>query len=111
MGRKRGSKNKNAEILVDESDSNSVEDYKEPQITEFEEEQKYSVVEAEKESEQEESIEDPETISTYDAAQRLKTTEPTIKLWVDHGHLQMRNGRIPIRSIKECRFNNKRRFV
>lgn len=60
-----------------------------------------NVVEEKKETE-------PEFVSVFEAAARLKTTEPTIKLWVDHGHLVARNGNISIRSIRECRFNTRR---
>lgn len=51
-----------------------------------------------------------ELTSVYEAAQQLKTNEHAIKLWVSHGHLKEINGRITVRSIKECRFNNARRF-
>jgi purine-nucleoside phosphorylase len=51
-----------------------------------------------------------ETVSIYEASQQLRTSELAIKTWVDHGHLTSVNGRIPVRSIRECRFNT-RRFV
>ena len=50
------------------------------------------------------------SVSIYEAAQKLKTTENTIKLWVSHGHLEEFNGRIPVNSIEMCRFNSSRRF-
>lgn len=53
---------------------------------------------------------DNETVSIYEASQRLATSERTVKMWIDHGHLTSINGRIPVRSITECRFNT-RRFV
>jgi hypothetical protein len=51
-----------------------------------------------------------ETVSIYEASQQLQAPESTIKVWVSHGHLTSINGRIPVRSIAECRFNT-RRFV
>lgn len=51
-----------------------------------------------------------ETVSIFEASEQLRTSELTIKTWVDHGHLTSINGRIPVRSIRECRFNT-RRFV
>jgi len=53
---------------------------------------------------------DNRTLSMFEAAEYLGTTEPTIKLWVNHKHLVEHNGRIPLRSIQMCKFN-KRRFV
>jgi hypothetical protein len=52
--------------------------------------------------------ESDESISIYEASQQLNTTEPTIKVWIDHGHLTEINGRIPVRSIKMCKFNTRR---
>lgn len=51
---------------------------------------------------------DEETVSLYEAAEQLRTNETTIKVWIDHGHLRSINGRIPVRSIRECRFNTRR---
>lgn len=53
----------------------------------------------------------PETVSAFEAADLLNTTESTIKMWVDHGHLTGKNGRISVNSIRECRFNTQRRFA
>lgn len=56
----------------------------------------------------EEKEEPDEFISTFSAAERLDTTEPTIKLWIDHGHLRGHGGLVSMRSIKQCRFNTRR---
>lgn len=60
--------------------------------------------------EKKETVNESETVSIYEASQRLATSERTVKMWIDHGHLTSINGRIPVRSIRECRFNT-RRFV
>jgi hypothetical protein len=60
--------------------------------------------------EKKETVNESETVSIYEASQQLQASEGTIKMWVDHGHLTSVNGRIPVRSIRECRFNT-RRFV
>jgi hypothetical protein len=49
-----------------------------------------------------------ETISFFEASQYLKTSESTIKIWIDHGHLESINGRIPMRSITMCKFNSRK---
>jgi len=51
---------------------------------------------------------DDETVSVYEASQRLNANESTIKVWIDHGHLRSINGRITVGSIRECRFNIRR---
>lgn len=89
MPRPKGSKNKTkeevkaTEILNEEPELDGVDD-----------------------SEDEEP--EDEYISAFQAADRLNTTEPTIKIWVDHGHLKQQNGMISARSIRECRFNTRR---
>jgi len=47
-------------------------------------------------------------LSFFEASQHFGTTELTIKTWIDHGHLEERNGRIPMRSITMCKFNSRR---
>jgi len=49
-----------------------------------------------------------ETVSFFEASQHFRTSESTIKMWVDHGHLEERGGRIPMRSITMCKFNSRR---
>ena len=55
-----------------------------------------------------ESTEDTETVSIYEAAEHFKTSENTIKMWIDHGHLRMTGGRVLTSSINSCRFNTRR---
>lgn len=47
-------------------------------------------------------------ISSYEASQQLNVSEPTIKIWIAHGHLTGRNGMVSTRSIHNCRFNTRR---
>jgi hypothetical protein len=68
------------------------------------------ITDGQQEKKEETVINDSETVSIYEASQRLATSERTVKMWIDHGHLTSINGRIPVRSITECRFNT-RRFV
>jgi hypothetical protein len=56
------------------------------------------------------AVNDDETVSIFEASEQLGTSERAIKMWIDHGHLTSVNGRIPVMSIRECRFNT-RRFV
>lgn len=86
MSRPKGSKNRND---GNESDSDNIEN---------------------KMEEKESILVENETVSIFEASEQLGTSESTIKIWVDHGHLTSINGRIPVRSIRECRFNP-RRFV
>lgn len=47
-----------------------------------------------------------EFLTIFEAAEHFKTTEATIKLWIEHGHLaKIRGGLIPMTSILHCRFN------
>ena len=87
MSRHKGSKNR---IVIGEHDNGIAED---------------NQVEKEEVADN-----DNETVSIYEASQQLRASELAIKTWVDHGHLSSINGRIPVRSIRECRFNT-RRFV
>lgn len=53
-------------------------------------------------------VDDNGSVSIFEAAQQLEASEHAIKVWVDHGHLTSVNGRITVRSIRECRFNTGR---
>ena len=52
-------------------------------------------------------VEQDKYLTMYECAQYFRTTESTIKLWVQHGHLIKTSGTdlIPMRSILRCRFN------
>jgi len=88
MARPRGSKNKVDED-VKAAESNEPEQQEQP---------KPAAVEQETDKE----------VSYFEAAEHFKTSEATIKVWIDHGHLEERNGRIPMRSITRCKFNSRR---
>lgn len=53
-------------------------------------------------------IEEEALVSHFEAAQHFRTSESTIKIWIDHGHLEEKNRRIPMRSITMCKFNSRR---
>ncbi len=88
MPRPIGSKNKTGED-VKPVKSNEVKQQEQPKVTEVD-------------------TKSDETISFFEASQHFRTTESTIKIWIDHGHLEERNGRIPMRSITMCKFNSRR---
>ena len=104
MSRPRGSKNKiSDEVIVEETNVVEQQETVEarPEATEHK-------LDPDLDPDPEPVLEPDETVSVYEASQHFRTTEQTIKTWIDHGHLTERNGRIPVRSIKECRFNTRR---
>jgi hypothetical protein len=88
MSRSIGSKNKTGEE-VKQVEKNEVDQQEQPKSPEVEQKPE-------------------ETVSFFEASQHFRTSESTIKVWIDHGHLEERNGRIPMRSITMCKFNSRR---
>ncbi|HJZ06321.1 MAG TPA: hypothetical protein VJ327_10825 [Patescibacteria group bacterium] len=90
MSRPKGSKNKSDEVIT-EYGKDEIEQDMQPDTQTIEPEP-----------------EEDKWISQFEAAEHFRTSESTIKMWIDHGHLEERNGRIPMRSITMCKFNSRR---
>lgn len=114
MGRRKGSKNRNN---GDNTTESPVQEELKPEMPDQEILEKESPAEENQEPETEKPLErelpaenqqEQEYISTFKAAERLNTSEATIELWIDHGHLEGENGKVSVRSIKNCRFNTRR---
>ncbi len=88
MSRPKGSKNKSDETIANIKKTEIERGLQQNSITSEPEEEKL--------------------VSHFEAAQHLRTSESTIKIWIDHGHLEEKNRRIPMLSITMCKFNSRR---
>lgn len=103
MPRPKGSRNKKNDEKLSETNPVKPEPIGESPVN--------SAIDAVKESKKIEKDVQDNFVSMFQAADQFGVTEDTIKLWIDHGHLRGGNGRVSVRSITECRFNNQRRII
>jgi len=101
MSRHKGSKNRTDKEVSKENLTNELKKY-------LHDDDINEVIVDEIISDNGKSDKDEKPVSIYEASQELGVSESTIRIWVDHGHLTSINGRIPVRSIRECRFNTGR---
>lgn len=104
MARPKGSKNKPKktpkEPEIPKNDQNGAKNAPNSPKTEQKAENQVRQVEPQPKSERPE-----EFMTPFEAAEHFGVNEPAIKLWIEHGHLELtRGGLIPMTSIKMCRF-------